>query len=130
MTDYQLLIDFKKPYKQGKTGNICTFARKSYNKAGVYIIKKDDNIVYTGMSTTSAYNRLYRHFQKFNDPYFERTVYPKYGLTVAVVLTDKPLELEKQLIKALKPLNNKYTFDTFENMNLPDWMKPVDLIPF
>jgi excinuclease UvrABC nuclease subunit len=91
-------------------------------KTGVYIIKKDETIVYIGHSTSDLYKTLYRHFQSWNDKTQVRTVYPKSQrnkYTVRVVLTSKAKapRLEKALICKYQPKDNpqKYTTACLSN---------------
>lgn len=117
---------FTRPYdNKGRTA----FSMSKLSRSGVYIIKRSGKIVYVGMSKSSVYKALYRHFQIWNDNreesrtsknpysrYYERvTYYTKTNkdnnfidFTVRVVLcTPKQAEhLEKMLIIKYNPKDN------------------------
>jgi excinuclease UvrABC nuclease subunit len=102
-----------KPYQaNGKT----TF--NVQNKPGVYMIYKDEEIVYIGFSGTNLYKTMYRHFQKWEDSNQIRVTYSNLkNITVRVVYTiskQHAFKLEKALIKKYKPKDNPSLYNDYE----------------
>ena len=103
------------PYIEGTRKT--TFNQR--NKAGVYIIFKEGNVRYVGMSQTDVYKSLYRHFQDWNDKTQERVVYTYLkGIKCRVIYCTaaQALRLERALILTMKPTDNpnkflQYTLD-------------------
>lgn len=99
--------------------NKCTLKATG---SGVYLIKKNDSVIYVGMSFNDVKRTMYRHFQQWND---ERTTYTKnsqgfdrvsfYGENLnlfkcRVIFTntgEQASRLEALLIKKLNPSRNK-----------------------
>ena len=82
-------------------------------KSGVYLIRKDGEIVYIGMSQTDVYKTMYRHFQKWNDKRQIRVHYGRKDCTVRVIYCNKAqaLKLEKALIVKYKPVDNPEKYE-------------------
>jgi hypothetical protein len=108
---------FLPPYrKEGKT----TFPA-TRNRAGVYLIKEGERLVYIGMSGGNLYRTLYRHFEAWSHPSQEVTTYQsrmkKHRYTVRVVLCTpgQAVRLERALIVKHRPRDNdrgkNYTLD-------------------
>jgi len=98
---------FFKPYNKDGTTNLGF----SKSKAGVYIIKKSDKIVYIGYSATNLYKTLTRHFQSWEDNTQVRVSYGKYqrdSITVRVIVTTpaRAEKLERALILKHEPKDN------------------------
>jgi excinuclease UvrABC nuclease subunit len=107
-------MKYFKPY----TNNAPTLKKTG---AGVYVIKKNNVVVYVGMSYRDVKKTLYRHFQKWTDKrtYFskqnsiyERVTYHNENLDLfscRVIFTDSDKQtenLEQYLIKKYSPINN------------------------
>ena len=117
------------PYKK----NGSTFYGSSImKKSGVYLIKKNNKVVYIGEShTNNLYKTLYRHFQSWVDSTQKRVVFKNDKssgkIKVRVILTTKSqaIRLQVYLIKKLKPDRNdlQYTSD----YELKKWDKSVKL---
>lgn len=90
--------------------------------SGVYLIKKNDEIVYIGYSNGAIKKTLYRHFQTWTDKRsqftqdregFDRVSYAGQNLDqfrVRVIFTNnavKAYELETKLINKYKPIQNR-----------------------
>lgn len=107
---------FKAPYKpNGRT----SFGRSIVGKVGVYLIKKNGEIVYVGHSTSDLYKTLYRHFQSWSDPTQKRVSYKsqlkRNKFSVRVILTTKSqaYRLEKYLVMKIRPKDNEVKIDLF-----------------
>ena len=96
---------FFKPYeKSGKTNLI--FAQ---GRAGVYIIKKGEDIRYIGYSGSNVYKTAIRHFEQWNDKTQVRTIYKNLAeITIRIVLTTpgRAAKLERALIVKYQPKDN------------------------
>lgn len=122
---------------------------------GCYIIKKNNVILYVGMSTTDLKKTLYRHFQKWTDlrtnwtkkrQNYERVTYHgenRNMFSVKVIFTPTDNEarvLEYLLIRKLKPKDNFLKNELYDNpeaekmeykINTSDTWKPMlDENPF
>ncbi len=114
MAKIQTLKKFRrqKPYTpDGKTN-----FRYTSSKSGVYLIYKNDKIVYVGFSGADLYKTMYRHFQSWTDNTQRRVTYnakrKNSPYTVRVVLTSpvRASKLEKELIKKHKPKDNDQNY--------------------
>ena len=109
---------FLPPYNaEGRTNFLYT-----KNRAGIYLIKEDNKLVYVGYSGYNVYKTLYRHFQQWNHHSQEVVSYKhrqrNHRYTVRVVLcTDRQAAaLEKRLIQKYHPRDNsqQYTLQLAE----------------
>lgn len=100
---------------------------------GVYIIKKDDAIIYIGYASKDVRNTLYRHFQTWND---QRTGYTKrlepyaritYAgqnrerFLVKVIFcptVEEAQQLEEFLIHKIKPKDNSLKLELYSRAQL------------
>jgi hypothetical protein len=100
---------FQEPFETRNNRNYSTliFGR---GKPGVYLIKRDNKIVYVGFSASDVEKACLRHFYNYNDSHRQKRVfYPnKEGITVRITLTTaaRAAKLEKALIIKLKPKDN------------------------
>jgi len=98
------------PYKNNKP----SFTAKL---PGVYLIYKNNELMYVGYSNYNVYKTLYRHFQKWNDPQQKRVVYKKNDktITVRVIYTTaiRSKKLEKALILKYKPIDNPEKYENY-----------------
>jgi excinuclease UvrABC nuclease subunit len=82
---------------------------------GVYLIFKNEKIVYVGFSSYNIYKTLYRHFQTWNDPTQQRVVYSKNDPSIKVRVIycspTKAKKLESALILKYKPKDNPEKYD-------------------
>ena len=92
------------PYK--KNGETF-YGNSIMKKSGVYVIKKNNKVVYVGEShTNNLYRTLYRHFQRWNDKVPQKRVTFKNDrssgkIKIRVIITTKSqaVRLQKYLIK-------------------------------
>ncbi len=98
---------FQEPYNsEGKT----TFPAR--DKAGVYVIKENGNIVYVGYSAGNVYRTMYRHFQKWSHPYQDVNTYAdrmqrnKYTVRVIYTTANQAPRLEAYLVNKYQPRDN------------------------
>lgn len=118
---------FFKPYNEDGSYNLKTTG------TGVYIIKKNDRILYVGLSLTDVRNTLYRHFQKWTDKrtnwtkksqMYERITYEGQNrnmFLVKVIFTPTKNEaqiLESLLILKLKPVDNTLKLELYSNKEM------------
>jgi hypothetical protein len=93
-------------------------------KSGVYLIKKNNKVVYVGEShTNNLYKTLYRHFQFWNDKVPQKRVTFKNDrssgkIKVRVIITTKSqaVRLQKYLIKKIKPSKNEVYYNSPEEL--------------
>lgn len=119
--------NFFKPYNQDGSYNLKTTG------TGVYIIKKNDRVLYVGLSLTDVRNTLYRHFQKWTDKrtnwtkksqMYERITYEGQNrnmFLVKVIFTPTKSEaqiLESLLILKLKPIDNTLKLELYSNKEM------------
>ena len=101
------------PYETGTRRT--TF--KDRGKPGVYLIYKNSELRYVGMSSTNLYRTMYRHFQEWTDRKQERVVY-KYlsGIKCRVIYctANQAAKLERALILKYKPTDNPNKFDLYK----------------
>jgi hypothetical protein len=87
------------------------------NKPGVYLIKRDDTLVYVGASGNDVYRKSLRHFQPYkirdsNQGHHKQDFwsdFDKYRYTIRIVLCDnqtKAYRLEAALIHKYHPVYN------------------------
>jgi excinuclease UvrABC nuclease subunit len=141
--------NFFAPYSLDGKCNLKTTGK------GCYIIKKNDSVIYVGLSYSDVKRTLYRHFQKWTDlrtdytkknQVYERVTYTgqnksNFKIKVIFCKTDKEIsELEYLLIKKLKPKDNtlkneiysvvdlRKTIDAFNNSD--NWKPTSEEPPF
>lgn len=93
------------------------------NQKGVYILKKDSEIVYIGYSGSNIYKTLTRHFQSWDDRTQTRVTYSKNtNIKARVIYTTtatQAAKLEKALILKYKPTDNPNKYEQY-SLNLSD----------
>ncbi len=104
---------FISAYNKGKT--VLKLPR---HRSGVYLIKENDKLVYIGVSLKNLYKTVYRHFETWNHPTQDVTVYntsgkKKYKFKAVFCSAIQAHTLEKVLINKLKPRDNKHTHTDF-----------------
>jgi hypothetical protein len=119
------VFKYRPPYKKdGKTN-----FPETKDKTGVYIIKKNNKIIYVGVAMSSLYKTLYRHFQVWNPSSKEisearemQVPPPKHlsyvndlkknNFTVRVIYASKSkaAALEKALIQKYLPTDNDIVY--------------------
>lgn len=119
--------NFFPPYSPEGKCNLKTSGK------GCYIIKKNDSVVYVGVSYSDVKRTLYRHFQQWTDlrtdftkkaQAYERVTYSgqvrsKFKVKVIFCKTEKECsELEYLLIKKLKPKDNTLKNELYAASNL------------
>ena len=79
-------------------------------KSGVYLIFKNNVLLYVGYSSYNVYKTLYRHFQSWNDPQQIRVTYSPNDdeIKVRVIYCNntKAKKLESALIIRYEPKDN------------------------
>jgi len=82
-----------------------TFAK---DKAGVYLIKQGDTVVYIGYSASNLQKTCLRHFQQWNDTTQVRCTYDRRKCLVRLVITtpERAAKLERALIVKMQPKDN------------------------
>jgi len=115
-TDVIKKFRFRKPYKKNGRTNFPDASKKS----GVYIIKKNDKIIYIGYSNSDLYKTLYRHFQTWNDKQSpERISYKnqlknnEFMVRVVYCSPKRAEALEKALILKHRPKDNKLKYNLY-----------------
>ena len=108
---------FQPPYLEN--GRVSPHVGCARGARGVYMVRKKGKktLLYIGMSESQLYKTILRHFQSWEGQQ-KRTVYPKQGYEVKVILTNRKgqaTRLEKALIIDKKPKDNpnkleQYTF--------------------
>jgi hypothetical protein len=93
------------------------------NQAGVYLIRENGILVYIGMSKSSIYYTMYRHFQNWNDGRgISRTIYDptahRYEVSIITTSADYASVLERELIRQHTPRDNKCKYDSIINEKL------------
>jgi excinuclease UvrABC nuclease subunit len=119
--------NFFPPYSPDGKCNLKTTGK------GCYIIKKNDSVIYVGLSYSDVKRTLYRHFQKWTDlrtdytkknQVYERVTYTgqnksNFKIKVIFCKTDKEIsELEYLLIKKLKPKDNTLKNEIYSIVDL------------
>lgn len=84
---------------------------KTRKRPGVYIVYKDNVVVYVGYSSTDVYKTMYRHFQQWTDRQQIRITYQPNDqrIKVRVIYTNtakQAARLEYGLILKLQPTDN------------------------
>lgn len=131
-------FDFRIPYLGPRKASFPYGQFKGLS--GVYIVLRDQEIIYVGMSGSCVYTAMYRHFQRWNDSRFDGYLRKTWDIgngciyMVSILETDKDIagKLETELIQRYKPVENDY------KMNIPDYeeriandsIKPTDEVPF
>jgi len=96
---------------------------QSKKQKGVYILKKNNEIVYVGYSGSNLYKTLTRHFQSWEDRKQTRITYSKSeNIKARVILTttaQQAAKLEKALILKYKPTDNPNKYEQYI-LNLSD----------
>jgi len=113
--------------------------------SGVYVIKRNDVIVYVGMSYGDVKKTLYRHFQKWTDKRnqflrdqdgFDRVSYYGWDLSefrVRVIFTktgNQAEKLEQALILKYEPEQNKSKLDILKKQEREKIIKEEENTPF
>lgn len=91
-------------------GNRTTFAA-TQGKAGVYIIKENNQIVYVGYSGSNLYRTMYRHFEQWNAKQTVNVYDGKSGNYKCRVILTTPAQasrLETALIIKHQPRDNQH----------------------
>lgn len=84
------------------------------NKAGVYLIKENGNIVYVGYSKNNVYRTMYRHFETWNHAgqdvitYKTRLARNEYKVRVIKCTPEQAMRVEAMLIFKYKPRDNSF----------------------
>jgi len=112
------VFKFKPPYKpNGKTN-----FPETQKRTGVYIIKKDNAIIYIGYSESDLYKTLYRHFQTWNDQqqpdrisYKNQLSRAKFTVRVVFTTPKRAAALEKALIIKHNPKDNYLKYKSYMN---------------
>lgn len=90
----------------------------SKNQKGVYILKKNNEIIYIGYSGSNLYKTLTRHFQSWEDRKQIRITYSKSeNIKARVIFTStaaQAAKLEKALILKYKPVDNPNKYEQYE----------------
>lgn len=124
------------PYKGNKTA-----FRYAYKKSGVYLIKKNNRVVYVGFSRSNLYKTMARHFQRWRHPYQDVVTYsandPGIKVRILFCSPSQALRLEKYLIQKLKPADNIRSKDietaltvVSENDPIVELMRNAEPLPF
>ena len=119
---------FLSPYTpEGKKNINSLFWDKK--QIGVYFIKEGDQIIYVGYSGSQLCKTIYRHFQSWNDKQQERYIYP-HSCKVRVIFLNsakRAAELEKYLVKKLRPRDNKNKYDQIE-LNYTEVKNSIEIL--
>lgn len=126
------------PYnKDGKTN-----FRYTAKKSGVYVIYRNSDPVYVGMSKTDVYRTMYRHFQQWNDNTQIRVTYDlkrlrsNFTCRVIICTPAQAERLEKMLILKYKPKDNPMKYSAFQPQKMDkvaydDFIgTPIESCPF
>ena len=121
------------PYNEGTRQT--TF--KDRGRPGVYLIYKNGELRYVGMSQSNLYKTMYRHFQNWEDKKQERVVY-KYlsGIKCRVIYCTaaQAAKLERALILKYKPTDNPNKLELFtldaSDEKMIQQVKEADEVPF
>ena len=109
-------------YNNGKINKQLRL-KASGNQKGVYILKKNNEIIYIGYSGSNIYKTLTRHFQSWDDKTQTRITYSKnQNIKARIVYTStatQAAKLEKALILKYKPTDNPNKYEQY-NLNLSD----------
>jgi len=101
---------FTRPFKTVSDIGNNTRVFKERFRPGVYIIKKNNNVLYVGFSRSDVTHTMYRHFYAWNDSQYRVTFNPfDENIKARVIYTNRPEQaatLEKALINKLKPKYN------------------------
>jgi len=93
------------------------------NQKGVYILKKNNEIVYIGFSGSNLYKTITRHFQSWEDKRQIRVTYSKTeNIKARIVYTStaaQAAKLEKALILKYKPTDNPNKYEQY-SLNITD----------
>ena len=116
---------FNPPYQpNGRT----TYPETS-KKAGVYLIKENNKLVYVGFSGSDLYRTMYRHFQEWTDKNYsggkarspvERVTYKSkmkrnsYTVRIIYCTAAQAMRLEKMLIIKHQPRDNEMKYDSYQ----------------
>jgi hypothetical protein len=94
------------------------------------MIAVDGTVKYVGMSQSNAYKALYRHFQRWVDHRCWRATYDRETAMACLIVTDDAATLERDLIKAHNPPDNREYYPDHEPQEVPEWMKVKPEAPF
>jgi hypothetical protein len=112
--------NFINPYVKKPEGYKPAFAYDIFSKmAGVYIIKRGNDILYVGSSQVNLYKTLYRHFEIWNHKEQKVISYADdmEGIKVRVFIThwETAPDWEKYFIQKLNPLHNTFKYNEGRN---------------
>ena len=103
------------PYDEKGHSNFKT----AMNRAGVYIIKENGEIVYVGFSGKNLYRTLHRHFENWTHQLQEVVTYKskmqrnKYSVRVIYCTAKQAAALEKKLILKYHPRDNSQLYEAY-----------------
>ena len=110
------IFKFLPPYQS----NGKTRFPEAQGRAGVYLIKENNVLVYVGESGYNIYKTLYRHFQSWNHRSQRVTTYRgsmqrnKYTVRIVFCTPKQASALEKALILKHKPRDNEQKYLNYE----------------
>lgn len=121
---------FNAPYTNRKTN-----FSNAKNKSGVYIIKKENEVVYVGHSKSNLYKTLYRHFQEWNHPYQKVTTYSQrqnYKVRIIFTTPEQAVRLEAYLVNKYKPVDNDHKLIKYDDSKTgkKEYQKMMEAAPF
>jgi heterodisulfide reductase subunit A-like polyferredoxin len=121
-------IDFVTPFISNKSAGVYKRRTLAHHnkKAGVYMIKENENIVYIGMSQSCVVEALYRHFYEWNDvrqyanrvTYFNKLHKHNYQVVIMVTTKQEAAKLEQSMIITLNPRDNRERYEEIVEMIL------------
>jgi heterodisulfide reductase subunit A-like polyferredoxin len=121
-------IDFVTPFISNKSAGVYKRRTLAHHnkKAGVYLIKENENIVYIGMSQSCVVEALYRHFYEWNDvrqfanrvTYFNKLHKHNYQVVIMVTTKQEAAKLEQSMIITLNPRDNRERYEEIVEMIL------------
>lgn len=100
--------------------------RAHLKRCGVYVIKENGEVVYIGMSASCVVEACYRHFYYWNDfwtntgkhyrvTYYDKLGRHKYEVAILELTPEQSATMERGLIIALNPRDNKQKYDYYIN---------------
>ena len=111
---------YQPPYLE--SGRVSPHIACARGSKGVYMVRKkgEEPLLYIGTSESQLYKTILRHFQSWKGRQ-KRTVYPKQGYEVKVILTNRKgqaTRLEKALIIDKKPKDNPNKLEQYTVLDL------------
>jgi len=107
---------YRAPYKKNGKTNFPETSKKT----GVYLIKKNDKIIYIGYFAYDLYKTIYRHFQEWNDKdqptritYKNQLSRENFTIRVVYCSNKRAAALEKALILKHLPKDNKIKYTEY-----------------